>query len=98
MRRVLLATAFLAIASSACIDAIKKRGAATPTPTPITINGGKLDNLVFGIVGDTRPASVNQSNTYPTLIINAIYDKLQNANPRPPFAISTGDYIFASDG
>lgn len=58
--------------------------------------GGTLDYLQFAIVGDTRPAVIDDTPGYPSAIIKAIWTDLQNETPRPPFAITTGDYIFAS--
>src|SRR5262249_30538261 len=55
-----------------------------------------LDTLSFAILGDTRPAVVDDTAGYPTAIATAIFKDLQAANPRPPFAVATGDYEFAS--
>ena len=57
---------------------------------------GADDALVFAIVGDTRPPSVDDTANYPTDIIGAIYADIEAAAPRPQFAIGTGDYQFAS--
>lgn len=57
--------------------------------------GGKLDVLRFAIVGDTRPPSVDDTAGYPKAIITKIWQDVQAESPRPPFAITTGDYVFA---
>ena len=51
---------------------------------------------MFAIVGDTRPANEDDTSGYPTDIIDKIYQDIEAENPRPSFAISTGDYMFAS--
>jgi hypothetical protein len=50
----------------------------------------------FAVVGDTRPANEDDVNGYPTAVITRIWADVEAANPHPDFAISTGDYIFAS--
>ena len=53
------------------------------------------DNLVFAVVGDTRPPSPDDTANYPTAIITKIYQDLEAENPKPSFAVATGDYQFA---
>ena len=43
-----------------------------------------------------RPASPNDIAGYPTAIITRIFQDLENESPRPPFAITTGDYMFTN--
>ena len=50
----------------------------------------------FAIVGDTRPAGINGTSSYPTAIITKIWGDIENESPRPDFAVSSGDYMFAS--
>jgi hypothetical protein len=50
----------------------------------------------FAIVGDTRPANEDDVANYPTAIIDAIWQDIEDASPRPDFAISTGDYQFSN--
>lgn len=50
----------------------------------------------FAIVGDTRPANEDDVEGYPTAVITKIWADVQAASPHPDFAISTGDYMFAS--
>lgn len=57
--------------------------------------GGTLDALSFAIVGDTRPASIDDTKLYPTAVIQQIWMDVQAETPRPPFALTTGDYLFA---
>ena len=59
-------------------------------------SGGNADSLVFAVVGDTRPPSIDDTSNYPTSIITKIYQDIEGASPRPQFAIGTGDYQFAS--
>ncbi|HZS35468.1 MAG TPA: metallophosphoesterase [Polyangia bacterium] len=59
-------------------------------------NGGSVSNLYFAIVGDTRPANIDGTNSYPTTIITKIYADLAAMNPQPQFVVTTGDYMFAS--
>ena len=58
-------------------------------------NGGTIDCLSFAIIGDTRPAGINGTSSYPTAIINKIYQDIEAASPRPALAVGTGDYMFA---
>jgi hypothetical protein len=66
--------------------------------------GGGVDaapsagDLTFAIVGDTRPANEDDTAHYPTDIITTIWTDVEHATPHPQFAISTGDYMFASTG
>ncbi|HUJ59425.1 MAG TPA: metallophosphoesterase family protein [Kofleriaceae bacterium] len=58
--------------------------------------GGSSSDLVFAIVGDTRPPSVDDTSNYPTNIITKIYQDLAAASPAIQFVVGTGDYQFAS--
>jgi predicted phosphodiesterase len=60
------------------------------------ITGGMLDTLSFAIVGDTRPAMVDDTAGYPTAVIQKIWQQVEATSPRPAFAISTGDYMYAN--
>jgi hypothetical protein len=62
----------------------------------IGINGGTADSLSFAIVGDTRPVNYNATTSYPTAVITKIWQDVEAVNPRPPFAIGTGDYQYSS--
>ena len=64
----------------------------------VTASGGTESRLFFAVVGDTRPASIDDTPGYPTAIITQIYGRLSTLSPMPPFAVSTGDYMFASVG
>ncbi|HEY3352082.1 MAG TPA: metallophosphoesterase [Polyangia bacterium] len=70
-------------------------GPPTP-PGPIGPQGGTLDRLRFAIVGDTRPAVIDDTAAYPSAIIGRIWQDVQAESPRPAFALATGDYVFAS--
>src|SRR5262249_32006448 len=54
------------------------------------------DTLDFAIVGDTRPPIIDDTAGYPTAIITKIFQALQAENPRPGFAVATGDYEFSN--
>jgi hypothetical protein len=72
-------------------------GAATGDATAPTGSGGgsaALDDLSFAVIGDTRPPSPDDTAGYPTAIITKIYQDV--AAESPAFAISTGDYMFAT--
>jgi hypothetical protein len=47
-------------------------------------------------VGDTRPPTEDDTAGYPTAIITQIWKDVEAASPRPAFALTTGDYQFAS--
>ena len=55
-----------------------------------------LSDLRFAIVGDTRPANIDDTANYPTTIITKIYQDVEAVSPHPEFVIATGDYMFAS--
>jgi hypothetical protein len=50
----------------------------------------------FAAVGDTRPANEDDVAGYPTAVITKIWADVEAASPHPDFAVSTGDYQFAS--
>jgi len=58
--------------------------------------GGLLPALAFAVVGDTRPANLDDTAGYPTDIIRELWREVAGEQPRPLFAVTTGDYIFAS--
>jgi hypothetical protein len=77
-------------------DGGKKDGAA-PHDAPLAdVGGGAISELRFAIVGDTRPPSEDDTSAYPTAIITKIWQDVEATSPHPQFAISTGDYMFAS--
>ncbi len=71
-----------------------------PPPTSYTgsigPNGGSVSSLYFAVVGDTRPANIDDTSGYPSTIITKIYADIAAMNPQPQFVITTGDYMFAS--
>jgi hypothetical protein len=67
--------------------------AGAPPDGSINASGGTLSELRFAIVGDTRPASQDDTPGYPTAIIDEIWADIRIEHPQ--FAISTGDYVFA---
>ncbi len=70
--------------------------AGAPVTGTVTANGGAVSRLLFAVVGDTRPASIDDTAGYPTPVITKIYGGIQAFAPRPSFVVSTGDYVFAS--
>ncbi len=67
-----------------------------PITSQIGANGGTSSRLYFAIVGDTRPANIDDTAGYPTAIITKIWTDIGAMSPMPPFAVTTGDYQFAS--
>jgi hypothetical protein len=57
-------------------------------------SGGTIDTLRFAVVGDTRPPVINDTKGYPTAIITQIWQGVAALDP--PFAVTTGDYLFSS--
>src|SRR5262249_32495700 len=55
-----------------------------------------VDELFFAVVGDTRPPVSDDTAGYPTDVITRIWQDVQAESPRPPFAVTTGDYMYAS--
>jgi hypothetical protein len=60
--------------------------------------GGLLPELRFAVVGDTRPANIDDTASYPTDVVRAIWSDVEAETLHPPFAVTTGDYMFASTG
>jgi hypothetical protein len=61
-------------------------------------SGGTVSRLYFAVVGDTRPGNIDDTNGYPSAIVDKIYADIEAMNPRPQFVVTTGDYMFASTG
>ena len=59
-------------------------------------NGGTESLLYFAIVGDTRPATEDDTAHYPSAVIGKIFSDLGALQPVPPFVVSTGDYQFSN--
>jgi hypothetical protein len=59
-------------------------------------DGGTVSVLRFAVVGDTRPPVDNDTKGYPSAVISQIWSDIEARSPRPDFAVSTGDYMFAS--
>jgi hypothetical protein len=58
--------------------------------------GGLLGELRFAVVGDTRPSVLDDTAHYPTAVAHAIWTAVEAEQPQPAFAVTTGDYMFAS--
>jgi len=67
--------------------------APAPQPDAATAFG---PTFRFAVVGDTRPANEDDVVGYPTAVATGIWGKVEATTPHPDFAISTGDYLFAS--
>ena len=74
----------------------QRHGHHSASPGTVGPGGGTLATLSFAIVGDTRPPNEDDTTGYPTSVITKIYQDIEAASPRPAFAITTGDYMFAS--
>ncbi len=70
--------------------------AGPPPSGSIGPNGGNVSSLYFVVVGDTRPANIDDLAGYPTSIATKIFQDIQALAPTPLFGVSTGDYMFAS--
>jgi|GEM_PF-1100664 len=70
--------------------------AGPPVTGTVTATGGAVSRLLFAVVGDTRPATLDDTAGYPTAIITKIFSTIDAMPSRPPFVVSTGDYVFAS--
>lgn len=78
----------------AALDAGPPFDAGPPPTGSVGANGGSLDRLMFAVVGDTRPPLLDDTKGYPTAIITRIFQDVQSTGA--PFAIATGDYMFAA--
>ncbi|MCK6549977.1 metallophosphoesterase [Myxococcota bacterium] len=77
-------------------DATVIGDAGPPLDGSVGPSGGTLDVLSFAIVGDTRPALEDDTLGYPVSVIRRIWAGVEALDPRPAFAVTTGDYVFAS--
>ena len=64
---------------------------ADPGCESIGPTGGTVSRLYFAVVGDTRPANVDDTSGYPTTVITKIFQDMQGMSPPPTFGVSTGD-------
>jgi Calcineurin-like phosphoesterase len=71
-------------------------GGGSATPTGVGPQGGTVPNLLFSVVGDTRPPTADDTSAYPTAVIEKIYADIAAMNPAPEFVISTGDHMYAN--
>ncbi|HLK17218.1 MAG TPA: hypothetical protein VKT78_20610 [Fimbriimonadaceae bacterium] len=68
------------------------RSVGTSQPRP----GNIIPTLTFAIVGACRPANPDNVAGYPSAVITRIWQDVQAQNPPPAFAVTTGNYMFAS--
>ncbi len=61
----------------------------------VGVDGGVVSRLYFAVVGDTRPALIDDTNHYPTAIITQIFQDIAALNPPVQFVVATGDYQFS---
>jgi hypothetical protein len=59
---------------------------------PVGPNGGNVTFLHFGMTGDTRPPSCEDTAGYPTAVINAIADAFEAQGAQ--FALDLGDHMY----
>jgi hypothetical protein len=59
----------------------------------VGVTGGTVDRLYFGVHGDTRPPSPNDTGGYPTQVIDSIY--MREAARNVEFAMDLGDHMFS---
>lgn len=107
MRRPLVSAALLAACAAAACTTNGQNQPPPPPPDPALPldapthagagpGGGTLTDLRFAVVGDTRPANIDDTAHYPTDIVGAIWTDVEQEQPHPQFAVTTGDYMFAS--
>jgi calcineurin-like phosphoesterase family protein len=98
MRRLLVAV--VAAAGCGSPSAPATADAYVPLDAPAHAGpgpgGGLLDELRFAVVGDTRPANLDDTAGYPTAIVQQIFTDVEAETPKPLFAVTTGDYMFAA--
>jgi hypothetical protein len=63
-----------------------------PPACAVGPSGGTVTLLHFGLTGDTRPPSCEDTAGYPTAIINAIADQLETQGAQ--FALDLGDHMY----
>lgn len=73
-------------------------GQGTAITGAVGPNGGRVSRLSFTVIGDTRPATRDDTQGYPTGIVDQLYADIAAMSPQPLFTVSTGDYVFASPG
>jgi predicted phosphodiesterase len=62
----------------------------------VGIDGGATATLLFAVVGDTRPPHPDDIGSYPTAIIDQIFQDIAGLDPQPQFVLGTGDYQYSS--
>ncbi|MFI5302080.1 MAG: hypothetical protein ACHREM_28650 [Polyangiales bacterium] len=61
----------------------------------LTGSGGTVDDLVFAIIGDTRPPVIDDTAGYPVATITSVFSRVAATSPAPLFGVTTGDYQFS---
>jgi hypothetical protein len=69
--------------------------ADVPSDLPLSLSR-TVEQLDFAIVGDTRPPTKDGTKYYPAPIVGKIWQGVAAEDPPLPFAVTTGDYVFAS--
>ena len=67
-------------------------------PSGVGPGGGRVSQLLFAVVGDTRPPNIGDTSGYPVAIATKIFQDLDGLDPRPAFGVSSGDYMFVQPG
>jgi hypothetical protein len=81
----------LLLVAAGCGSSGPPADAVGPDAPPVVT---QLPELRFAVVGDTRPANLDDTANYPTDIVRQIWTEVEAEGP--PFAVMTGDYMFAS--
>lgn len=66
-----------------------------PVTGTVDGSGGKVSRLLFAVVGDTRPAVIDDTAGYPSAIVGKIFGDVEAFKPHPAFVVATGDYQFS---
>lgn len=62
---------------------------------PVGPEGGAVARMSFGVFGDVRPPSPNNTAMYPASIVAAVFDGISSTGAQ--FAVASGDYMFATN-
>jgi len=70
-------------------------GSSGSSTGSVGASGGTVSLLHFGLTGDTRPPSCNDTASYPSAIIDTIADKFKAEDAQ--FALDLGDHMYVCD-
>ena len=60
----------------------------------VTATGGTVDLLNFGVFGDVRPNTQDDTANYPTAVFTQVIDGMVSLSPQ--FIVGTGDYMYVA--